>query len=134
MTCFSGMVDRWEKLKLHFRLGPLPTVFTITNPQQTTFLRQPHSPSLREEMKKLNAKEKSTEQKNPNQTHFKCSNNFNCCCQQIQGKCPAQYNLYFERTFRKWDYFQNKLTFFKIKHNNVCFTKAYSCVRLRKYA
>ena len=49
----------------------------------------------------------------------------NYYCLENQEKCPAQYYLYFERTFRKWVYFVWMSLFFTIILNNINFTRAF---------
>ena len=42
----------------------------------------------------------NAEQRNANQTRFKCCNNLvNADVRKIKKKLPAQYHLYFERSF-----------------------------------
>ena len=61
--------------------------------------------------------------------------NTNSYCQQKQEKRPAQYYFYFERTFKRWDYFLFQWANFLRSKNIVDFTKTFfirGCVRMRK--
>ena len=50
-------------------------------------------------------------------------------------KCPAQHLLYFERTFRKWNYFLSEWACFLIsKHTNFIKTCFFFKKKLRGHA
>ena len=63
----------------------------------------------------------------------------NSYCQQNLEKRPAQYYFYFERTFKKWDYFMFQWANFVRSKNIVNFTKNFfeeavcAGIKMRKY-